>query len=270
MKHLILISLFLLSACGGDDFRKVERLEGFRILGVYSPTPEVAPGVGVTANLQLIVSDVNGGGRAINGTTQACIDPGISLGAEVSCDHDPATQNGTYTINTAGLDLFTGLNADVETVNIPDTILVGRSARDQFNGVGFIVIFRFNVDGKEVTAFKRISVTNRGSVNQNPSGSALQVNGAAVSTIPLDGDELSVTTSNPETYAFRNVDGSTETRTEQFQVAWYVSTGRFDKPKTDIDDKVEYQGKATGNPSLFFIIVRDERGGINLVSEYFP
>jgi hypothetical protein len=270
MKHLFLLASFFLVSCGGDDFRKVETLDSFRILGIYSPTPEVVPGVGITANLQLIVSDVNGGGRVINGTTQACIDPGISLGAEVSCEHDPSTQNGTYTINTAGMDLFTGLNADTETVNIPDTILVGRSAREQFNGVGFIVIFRFSVDGKDVTAFKRITVTNRGSVNTNPAVPTINVNGAAISTMPLDGDKLSVTTSAPETYSFRNIDGTTETRTENLQVAWYVTTGRFDKPKSDIDDTVKYQGKDSGSPSLLLVIVRDERGGVRFHSEFFP
>lgn len=274
MKILFFITLLFLGACGGDDFRKVETLESFRILGIYSPTPETAPGVGVTANLQLIVSDVKGGGRTITGTTQACIDPGISLGAEVSCDHDPATQNGSYTIDTTTADmtsnLYTGLNADVETVTIPDSILTGRSVREQFNGVGFIVIFRFTVDGKEVTAFKRIAVTNRGSVNANPTGSAIQVNGAAVSTMPLDGDQLTITTSAPETYSLRNIDGSTESRTENFQVAWYVSTGKFDKPKTDIDDTVEYQGKSSADPKVLLTIIRDERGGIDLVREYFP
>jgi hypothetical protein len=274
MKNLIFLCLLFLASCGGDNFRKVETLESFRILGIYSPTPEVAPGVGVTANLQLIVSDVKGGGRVINGTTQACIDPGIALGAKVSCDHDPLTQNGTYVIDTTTVDmtsnLFTGLNDDVETVNIPNTILLGRSGREQFNGVGFIVIFRFNVDGKEVTAFKRIAVTNRGSVNTNPTGSTVRVNGAPISTMPLDGDSLTITTSTPETYNFRNIDGTTENRTEEFQVAWYVSSGRFDKPKTDISDRVEYQGKSSGDPTVLLSIIRDERGGIDLVRRYFP
>jgi hypothetical protein len=274
MKNLIFLCLLFLTSCGGDDFQKVERLESFRILGIFSPTPEVAPGVGVTANLQLIVSDVKGGGRIINGTTQACIDPGIALGAKVSCDHDPLTQNGSYVIDTTTVDmasnLFTGVNADVETINIPDSILLGRSAREQFNGVGFIVIFRFNVDGKEVTAFKRIAVTNRGSVNNNPTGSAVRVNGALISTIPLDGDRLTTTTSVPETYSVRNIDGTTESRTEKYQVAWYISSGRFDKPKSDISDTVEYQGKTSGNPAVLLTVIRDERGGIDIVRAFFP
>lgn len=274
MKTLFLLSLFLLNSCGGDDFRKVENLESFRILGVFSPTPEVAPGVGVTANLQLIVSDVNGGGRVINGTTQACIDPGIALGAEVSCDHDPNTQNGSHTIDTTTVDmtsnLYTGLNADVETISIPDTILAGRSSRAQFNGVGVIVIFRFNVDGKEIKVFKRIVVTNRGSTNTNPVPGTIRVNGAGVSTIPLDGDKLTVSSSGAETYDFRNIDGTTETKTEKFEVAWYVSRGKFDKPKANIDDTVEYQGKPSSDPVVFIAIIRDERGGIEFVRESFP
>jgi hypothetical protein len=269
MKTLFLLSLFLLSSCGGDDFQKVETLESFRILGVFSPTPEVAPNVG-SVDLQLYVSDVNGAGRSITGTTQGCIDPGIALGAEVSCDHDPSTQNGTYTINTAGMDLFTGLSPDIARVNIPNTILLGRSSREQFNGVGFVVIFRFNVDGKDVTAFKRIVVTNRGPTNTNPIPGTMNVNGAGVSTIPLDGDKLTVSSSGAETYDFRNIDGTTETRTEKFEVAWYVSRGKFDKPKANIDDTVEYQGKPSSDPVVFLAIIRDERGGIEFVKEYLP
>ena len=91
MKNLFLLSLFLLMSCSDDKFNRVEELQGFRILGITATAPEVAPGGAST--LQLIVSDLNGGGRTISGTTKSCIDPGISLGASVSCRPFPLTNS---------------------------------------------------------------------------------------------------------------------------------------------------------------------------------
>lgn len=272
MKSCCLLLLVLVCACGGPKFKKVERLGKFRILGIIANNPEVTPGG--NAALRLIVSDVNGGGRVINGTTQACIDPGIGLGAEVKCDHDPNTVNGTYTINTTTLDmtnnLFTGINADVENVTVPATILLGRSGREQFNGVGYIVIFNFTVDGKTHSAFKRIVAHNRGVFNANPAGSAVFLNGAPMGTRPEKNDELTVTTSAPEVYDVRTVDGKTESRSEEYEVAWFVTDGRLDKPKSQIDDTVKYLGKTASAPSLVVTIVRDERGGLDVVRTFIP
>lgn len=269
-----LLILLLLSACGGPDFKKVERLGKFRILGVFASAPEVAPNG--ASNLQLVVSDVDGGGRTILGTTQACIDPGIGLGAEVKCDHDPATINGAYTIDTTTLDmnnnLFTGVNAELEPVTVPSTIFVGRSTREQLNGVGYIVIFNFTVDGENHTVFKRIVATNRVApqINTNPTGSIVSLNGAPIGTRPEEDDELTITTSTPQTYDYQNVDGSIENRTEEFEVAWFVTDGRLDKPKSEIDDTVKYLGKTATSASLVVALVRDERGGLNIVRSFIP
>lgn len=274
MKTLILLSLFILVSCSDDSFKKVERLESFRILAIQASAPEVAPGG--SANLRLYISDVNGGGRVINGTTVSCIDPGIAFGAPVSCDHDSSAVNDTYTINTGAdgdlgvANLYTGLATDTVSVTVPGTILTGRSATDQFNGVGYITIFSFTVDGREVTAFKRVVATNRATLNSNPTGSAILLNGAAIGAAPAKDDKLKVTTSVAETYDYITAEGVTETRTEEYQVAWYVTQGKFDKPKAKITETVEYQGDAPTASSLVLAIVRDERGGLDVVREVFP
>lgn len=272
MKLSLFLILFLFISCGDQDFKKVEKLDGFRILSVVTSTPEVTPGTAVT--LQLFVSDVEGAGRVINGTTVACVDPGISLGAKVNCDHDPTAVTDTYTIDTTTADmtsnLFTGLAADTLNVTVPAAILTGRSAREQHNGVGYIVIFNFEVDGEEITAFKRVVATNRGSLNSNPSGSAILLNETPISATPQKDDKLKMTSSAPETYDYINIDGSTDTRTEEFQVAWYVTKGEFDSPKSDINETIKYLSKAATGPSLVVGIVRDERGGVEIVREFFP
>jgi hypothetical protein len=278
MNKLFLLIISLLFYSCGDDFKKVEVLSEFRILSVVASTnnPEVLPGAVV--NLQLFVSDVKGGGRTINGTTVACIDPGIAFGAKVNCDHDPSAVPGTYDIDTANdLDLradnlFTGLASDVLNVTVPAGIFAGRSTTEQFNGVSYIVIFNFTVDGKAVSVFKRIVATNRGSLNTNPTGSAVFLNGVAIASAPAPAkdDKLKVTTSSPETYKFINAEGDTETRTEVFQVAWFITQGTFDKPKSDVDETVKYLGDAATIPSLVISIVRDDRGGAEIVREIFP
>jgi hypothetical protein len=274
-KLFLLIISLLLYACG-DDFKKVEVLSEFRILSIVANSPEVDPGPVLDVKLRLFVSDVKGGGRLIKGTTVACIDPGIAFGAKVNCDHDPSAVPGTYDIDTTldpnlgAAKLFTGLATNELTVRIPETIFAGRSTTEQFNGVSYIVIFNFTVDGKAVSVFKRIVATNRGSLNTNPTGSAVFLNGVAIASAPAKDDKLKVTTSSPGTYDFINAEGDTETRTEVFQVAWFITQGQFDKPKSDVDETVKYLGDAATIPSLVISIVRDDRGGVEIVREVFP
>jgi hypothetical protein len=274
VKPFLYLVLFFLMSCGDDKFNRVEELKGFRILGTVASAPEVAPGGAST--LQLIVSDPNGGGRTLSGTTKSCIDPGISLGASVSCDHDPSTVNGTYdidTINDADLgvaNLYTGVATDTVAVTVPATIFVGRTARDQFNGVGYITIFEFNVDGNNVTAFKRVAATNRGSFNANPSITAILLNGASISSKPNKDDKLKVTTAVPETYNFMNINGSQELKTEELQVAWYVSYGELNKPKAEVEDDVKYLSNPPGSTMIILSLLRDDRGGFFIQRAVLP
>jgi hypothetical protein len=273
MKYSFFLMFILLASCGGDNFNKVEVLKGFRILSVVMTTPVTDSEVqeGNTVTLQLYVSDVDGAGRSHIGTTISCIDPGISFGAKVNCDHDPSAVPTPFTLNTNSGDLsanlFTGLAANTVSVTVPVGIFTGRSAREQFNGVSYIVIFNFTVDGKEVSAFKRIVATNRSplNLNQNPSGSFILLNGSAISTAPSKNDILEVTSNLPETYEYITIEGNTETRTEELAVAWFVTHGKFDKPKSDVNESVKYLGSAPTVPSIVLTVIRDSRGGVEIV-----
>lgn len=264
MKYLIL--LLLCAACGGADFQKVERLESFRVLGISTSQSEVSPGDTVN-DIRVFFSDVNGG-RAISGTTVACIDPGIALGAKVNCDHDPSRVTGVYNINTSTEDqsggLFTGLAVTQASITVPSQIFVGRSAKEQSNGVGYIVIFNFDVDGKQVTAFKRIVATTRPVKNTNPSGSIL-LNGAPIAAFPNKEDKLLLSSNSAETYDYENVDGFVEAKTEEIQVAWYITSGKLTKPKTFANEETEYQDDRAAGKFTLVAVIRDERGGISFV-----
>jgi hypothetical protein len=268
MRYLALLILCL--SCGDTKFRKVEKLETFRILGIQANTPEVNPGDSV--NLQVLVSDINGSGN-LSGTYITCIDPGISQGARVSCDHDSSAMENSVSINMAALQPTatgrTGFSSEIFSLSIPATnvIYAGRSERDRSNGVSYLAIFTIN----GVTSFKRILVSPRttadpsNSPNTNPTGTSLSLNGSAAG-LPSDGHFLSVTTSSAQVYRQTRVDGVVETRTERYEVAWYTSNGEFDKPKAGIDEDTKFKGD--GEPSLVMAVIRDERGGVDFAK--FP
>jgi hypothetical protein len=269
MRYLALLILCL--SCGDTKFRKVEELRSLRILGIQADAPEVSPGTAV--NLRLLVSDVNGTAGTLTGTYVTCIDPGISQGARVNCDHDPTATPAAVSVDMTALlpsaSGRTGLSNETFVVNIPaaNVIFAGRDASVQANGVSYIALFTVG----EETAFKRILVSTRTAgdaanrPNENPTGSTLSLNGGAAA-LPSKGDDLAVTTSAPQAYRQIRVDGVTESRTERYEVAWYASEGEFDKPKARIDEESEFTGDSP--PSLVMAVIRDERGGIDFVK--FP
>lgn len=272
---IILIMLFIVSACSDSKFRKVEELDRFRILGVSTTQPEVAAGtMGII--LQLYVSDTSGGGRVINGTVVACIDPGVALGAEVNCDHDPTRTSGNYqidTINDADLgagNLYTGLATDTFSVDIPAWALTGRSSRDQNNGVGYLVIFTFKVDGRSHQVFKKILVSNRAVKNTNPTVVATNLNDVAITTKPNDGDNLSLISNAAQSYTYIEVDGVTNTKTEELKVAWYLNKGEIDSPKSNAGEKISFKSARPSGTMVLVGVLRDDRGGIAFDRHVLP
>lgn len=275
MKSLLLIFLIIVSSCSKNNFDKVEELKTFRILGIYSANPEVAPGdAGI--NLQLYVSDINGGGRSITLNVEACIDPGISLGAEVNCNHDSTKTTGTYTIDTVNdadlgaANLYTGLATDTFSVNIPAWVHTGRTSREKTNGVGYIIVFSAVVDGKLHKAFKRLLVTNRAVKNSNPTVTSMNLNNVAIATKPRDGDQLELTSGSSETYSFEEIDGSVTTKSESLKVAWYFSEGLVSSPKSDTGEKITFKSDPPNGNMLVLGVLRDERGGIAFDRHVLP
>lgn len=271
---LLLLSVGLVG-CGGDGFPKVEALSEFRILAVVASAPEVAPGG--SASVVLYVSDPKGAGRTVTGTYDICLDPGISFGATPSCAGVPGATSGSYSIDFStdsdlAANFYTGSTATAVTVTVPATILSGRDSRAQFNGVAMIIVFTFVVDGKTVTAFRRISATNRGSLNANPAAPTALLNGGAFASVPRKGQSLSLLgVGDEETYSYRTVDGSTETRQESYEVAWFTSSGELDRAKVGIRDSVKFKkGPSATGPYVSVAVVRDERGGVAVRRVYIP
>ncbi len=264
--NLLCLGFLILSSCGETEFKKIELLEGFRILAITTATPEVNPGDSVS-DIQVFFSDPQGAGRLISGTTVSCLDPGIAFGAEVSCDHDPMSVAGIYNIDTALDDdtpgLFTGLASATASVTVPATILLGRSATDQNNGVGYIIIFTFDVAGQEVKAFKRILASTRSTKNLNPGNptpSTAELNGGAMA-LPNTDDVFRVLSTTEENYDYITTDNITENRTERFQVAWYISAGELNFAKSNVSENVKFIEETPPTSLTVISVIRDERGG---------
>ncbi|MFZ4405386.1 MAG: hypothetical protein ACOYOK_14905, partial [Pseudobdellovibrionaceae bacterium] len=174
----------LLVACSKDTFPKYVALGDLRILAIKVSAPEVNPGATVT--LTPYLSDIGGDGN-LQYSWQACVDPGVGLGAEPTCDgNSTATSVTSGTINTLNSANTYTATANTFAVTVPSTILVGRATVDSYNGVNYIVLYSVtNSTGTTVKSFKRIvvSLSSKTSKNSNPSLSQILSSGVAVSTL---------------------------------------------------------------------------------------
>ena len=261
----LILPLIIFSGCGNEDLPQVETLQGFRVLAIVADSPEAAEGA--TVNLSLLLSDVNGGGRTISGTWRACPDPGIALGAEPTCAGvSGATAAQSFSVDFTDSDYgstYTGLDAGLSfSVSIPSNLLDNATTIQQTNGKGYVAIFRFSVDGKEVRAFKNIFVTNRTTKNSNPGTPTIQLNGGTLSSLPVANDTLTINDlSDEETFQAFFSNGTLATITESYELAWYVTKSKLSAGKVGERDSVKFDEAPTGGPFAAVVVVRDERGG---------
>lgn len=261
----VVLSLLLFSGCGNEDLPQVETLQGFRVLAIVADSPEAAEGA--TVNLSLLLSDVNGGGRTISGTWRACPDPGIALGAEPTCAGvSGATAAQSFSVDFTDSDYgstYTGLDTGLSfSVSIPANLLDNATTIQQTNGKGYVAIFRFNVDGKEVRAFKNIFVTNRTTKNSNPGTPTIRLNGGSLSSLPVANDTLTINDlSDEETFQAFFSNGTLATITESYELAWYVTKSKLSAGKVGERDSVKFDEAPAAGPFATVVVVRDERGG---------
>lgn len=256
----------VLVGCGDDDLPRVETLQGFRVLAIIADKPELA--AGDSANLRLLMSDVTGGGRIVSGSWRACPDPGIALGAEPTCEGVAgATAAAAFTLDFSDAafgDSYTGLDTtNTFTVNIPANLLDGANTIQQTNGRSYVAIFRFNVGGTEVRAFKSLFVSNRGTKNNNPANPTIRLNGEALTRLPAINEVLTIDNlTDEETFQAYFSDGTLATLTENYELAWYVSKGSLSAGKVAERESVKFETAPPTGPFVTVVVVRDERGGV--------
>jgi hypothetical protein len=265
MKFFVVLTTFILASCSDSNFKRVETLSEFRVLAIQADKPEANPGD--TVNLRLFISDSGqGAGRLIEGVVSFCRDPGVAYGADVDCSFDPDVIDDTFIVDTSTPDFVNNqfsAFSDPLPVTVPANFLDQKSYLEKTNGLSFLAIFKFDLDGKNLKIFKRIIVTERTSLNSNPTGGEVLVNESDFAGAVSKGDNLEYQANSPETYSFINVDGTTELKEEEYSVAWYLSGGEVDLSKTNSREKTEIT-KLTEDPLVIVAVLRDDRGGVEV------
>jgi hypothetical protein len=282
---ITILALVLFQACSSNDFPKYQTLESLRVLGLLAPTPEVRAG---SANVTVTpyVSDVNGAGRALTYTAEACLNPLIDYGAEPTCVGNPTrTVIATNAAVNVGANLtaangFTG-TVDSIGVAIPTaTLLAPLDATLQYNGVPVLVTYTISASsGESVRAFRRILVTTDASksLNTNPVLNDLLANGTAITTSLPTSSTSDLTPSyptsgagSPETYSVKSTDGSVTSVTETYTTTWFISSGTVKYARTLGASATQFTKPETLPASGHVVLVgvlRDGHDGISIVQK---
>ncbi len=267
MKVLILSCVFLsLLSCGDDGFKKYEKLEEFRVLGIVADTPEVND-TNAVVTLTPIVSDISNQGREVTVTINACVDPGVSRGADVSCEGGKLTQDVVYNSGNAvdlnatlGATLYTGAMPNV-SLTLPSEILAEKTVFEQYNGVDYLVIFDFKFGGESlVKSIKRIRISSRPIKNSNP------VLGT-VGGLSLSSSEqvLEVeNSSSKETFDFYSLSGNLEQKDEVMYLTWFTSSGEINNSQVYVNENSELSfDSSLPSEAVVVVLLRDGRGGVD-------
>ena len=171
MQYLFFIIILLFTGCADDNFKKYSNLKDFRVLAIKADFPEVNDD-NSAVSMTVLVSDISQEGRVVDLVVEACLDPGVSSGEEISCAGAEKYQLvTTMSINMAtefSGSVFTGVVSPI-VVNIPGNILSDRNELERFNGINYLVLFKFSHNGnKLLDSFKRIKVSTRLAKNSNP------------------------------------------------------------------------------------------------------
>jgi len=262
--------------CGEDNMPKYQALGDLRILTIVVDKPEANPGDTVT--FTPVLSDLNGNGRTINYVVQACIDPGIGVGADPVCKNTaPAyiQTAGTVTIPAGASQTYTSPVAPF-TLTMPDAniIFAGRNDADKYNGVIYLVQYNIWItNGPAINSFLRVFVsdaTTKTQKNQNPSIASVDLNDSPLlsSTIPMPTSasnfRVTVPLSSMETYTVMQYDGSLLTRTEEMLNTWFISDGAIEYSRTIENANNLWTppgSKPAGRGMVLLVVTRDGRGG---------
>jgi hypothetical protein len=289
LRGITLITAGTLTACADMGFPETWELGGLRVLAIQASAPEVNPLIDGSFTITPVISDIDGAGRALEYTLEACYDPAVAYGVDPDCSNavgDVTTRTGTF----GGLAAphYTGpvteSTAGDFTFTVPALVIAGLDAVDNAvelnNGVPFSVVLTVSdpATGEEVRSFRRIIASTRGTLNTNPSITGLiDSAGEALLVVPSSEDGSDIGTDIPdgvaETYIAKYRDGSETTETEEIRIAWFSSSGEFSRGQSVIDDFVTFTPPSAADIAsgeevapFLYAIIRDDRGGVGLLA----
>jgi len=260
------LALAALCSCNTARLGQYEIIGDLRVLAIKTEPPEVSPGDTVTVTP--LVSDINAS-RPLRFSVEACLDPGILIGATPTCADRPDQTVIVQDAELTGLASpeFTGA-APSFSVTIPTTILDNRSASEKNNGVAYLVFYSVRAaDGTTLlTSYKSIWASTRSVKNTSPTLSGVKVDGGAPGALPTAKANLSaVFTGDPkESYVSLDRFGVERTREENVVTSWYISEGTLEDPRSYLEEAVEWTPPAAplaDRRSIVVAVTRDGRGG---------
>jgi hypothetical protein len=281
MKTKIVLSLVcfsLFAACGDDDLPKSTDLGGLRILAIQAGSDGAAAeyAEGQTVQLTPYISDYNQT-RTVEFEAMWCLDPGVSYGAQPSCEGVPgATSLGNGAITFGDPNRTGAANPLPASFQIPAGLLATRLPTDQFNGVAVLFTYKLRAsDGATTKSFKRVIVSNKPAKNNNPPAPAIQVAGAPLSAYPAGPVQVSASVAPSANEAFQEMkrDGSLTGRTEELLTSWFISDGTLELFRTINGQATKFEPpatKPTGRTPIIVAVTRDSRGGVAVRVQPLP
>lgn len=185
----IVMGLLWLFVAGCVDFKDIEMVEEFRVLGLSADPPEIAPGEGTV--LRALYADPRGNGREVSLTWMGCsgfVHPSEGIS---TCDmvippivRTAAEGGDTLEIPATPPDLLTGVPPG-ESLTV--TFIVLMCAGGQLPPVEAYVSLRDTADinalcngGDGLSGFKSVTVSHAEDPNRNPEIHHLSRNGAVL------------------------------------------------------------------------------------------
>jgi hypothetical protein len=270
----VFFGMFLFS-CAEDNRPDFNKIESPRVVGLIADKPEANPNDVVT--LTPIVSDL-AATTGLQDSVNTCIDAGIALGADPTCDNNPTKQiiHANRTLTLPGVsENWTGL-ADSFVVTTPLDILIfnQRSNQDKYNGISLIVEYILHSpSGVNIKSIKRIVITesSKTTKNLNPNFTDIFSDNVTMTNLPLNSTVAltsDLANTSAENYVVKDAQGSLKNFTEQLAITWFITDGSTKYYRSIVAQSNEYKGPTaapSGRSAYIMAVARDNRGGLALI-----
>lgn len=267
-------ALLLLNACANKDFSPYSKLKGLRIVAIKAAQPELD--LGGSTTIEALVSWTDKEAQTLTHEAVACLDPGVSAGADATCEGSTTKQ---VLVSSTSLGLTTPHFTDVVPLGtlsvdafLDATAFSAYSDSTRYNGVSILVVYKVIAsDGTQATASKSVLVSEstKTSKNVNPSVSAIALDSNAISEFPTASGILSASTTSNEAsdaYVVKNTDGTPLPFKEELLLTWFLSEGTIKRTHTlgAATNTFTVEPTESAKPAKsIVVVVRDGRGGID-------
>lgn len=275
---LFFLGLGFFCGCSSDTLPEYNRLDNLRVMALSLDKPEVSfDATQFPITLVPVISDF-GSTSAPSYLAEACWDPGVSFGAEPTCESSTTRfVLGSGSVSTLASPRKMIGRADAVQitwvqVQAFQSLFNALSATQRANGYSLLITYRLTaLDGRSVKSFKRLVFSERSPKNQNPGLAQILVNGASFSgtSSPQSVNLSPQFSQSPENYSETLENGEIKTRTEEYITTWFITPGIDSSAYRSLG--LESVGvsfpsvPSSGGLSDFYVVAvsRDNRGGVS-------